>query len=124
MVSRESNNRREMEATSSTAAWKEASLAFDGLLNPEIFLTNCSDAARTSSSVTGGSKLKSVLIFLHIRINYRPGYFRPMGEDDVPPLLLFLPQRLGRQYPGCPSRRKVTSRDGCERQQQGSQEHS
>jgi hypothetical protein len=32
----------------------------------EIFLTNCKKAARTSSAVTGGSKLKSVLIFRHI----------------------------------------------------------
>src|SRR5205823_4957390 len=44
----------------------DASFAFDGLLKPLIFLTNWSDAARTSSSVTGGSKLKSVLIFLHM----------------------------------------------------------
>src|SRR5580704_4080395 len=43
-----------------------ASLAFDGLLKPLIFLTNCSEAARTSSGVTGGSKLKSVLMFLHM----------------------------------------------------------
>jgi hypothetical protein len=28
--------------------------------------TNCSDAARTSSSVVGGSKLKSGLMFRHI----------------------------------------------------------
>jgi hypothetical protein len=38
-------------------------------LKPLIFLTNCSEAARTSSSVTGGSKLKSVLIFLHIGLD-------------------------------------------------------
>ena len=36
------------------------------LLKRLIFLTNCSDAALTSSSVTGGSKLKSVLMFRHI----------------------------------------------------------
>jgi len=41
-------------------------LAFDGLLNPLIFLTNCNEAARISSSVAGGAKLNSVLIFLHI----------------------------------------------------------
>ena len=43
-----------------------ASFAFDGLLKPLIFLTNWSEAARISSPVTGGSKLKRVLIFLHI----------------------------------------------------------
>src|ERR1700680_1320423 len=66
VVSSERSSRVEIAATSSTAARNESSLAFDGLLNPVIFRTNCSEAARTSSSVTGGSKLKSVLIFLHI----------------------------------------------------------
>src|SRR5262249_43524377 len=55
-----------MAAISSIADWNAASLALDGLLNPVIFLTNCSEAARTSSSVTGGSKLNRVLMFLHI----------------------------------------------------------
>ena len=42
------------------------SLAFEGLVNPLILRTNCSDEARISSSVTGGAKLKSGLIFRHI----------------------------------------------------------
>ena len=53
------------------AAMNAASFALDGLLKPLIFLTNCNEAARTSSGVTGGSKLKSVLIFLHMDIGYR-----------------------------------------------------
>src|SRR6202167_3809109 len=65
-VSSECNRRAEMPAISSMAARNDASFAFDGLLKPVIFLTNCSDAARTSSSLTGGSKLKRILIFLHI----------------------------------------------------------
>src|SRR5437660_5465247 len=65
-VSSERRRRPEMAATSSMAAANAASFAFDGLLKPVIFLTNCRDAARTSSSVTGGLKLKRVLIFLHI----------------------------------------------------------
>ena len=52
----------------STAARNGASLVFEGRLNPVIFLTNCSEAARISSSFTGGSKLKRILIFLHIRM--------------------------------------------------------
>jgi len=36
-----------------------------------IFLTNCSEAARTSSSVTGGSKLKRVLMFRHIHYDLK-----------------------------------------------------
>jgi hypothetical protein len=43
-----------------------SSFAFDGLVKPLIFLTNCTDAARTSSSVTGGSKLNSGLMFRHM----------------------------------------------------------
>src|SRR5689334_10704280 len=66
LVSSERRRRVDMAATSSTAASNEASFAWDGLLKPLIFLTNWREAARTSSGVTGGSKLKSVLIFLHI----------------------------------------------------------
>ena len=40
--------------------------AFDGAVKPLSLRTNCNDAARTSSSVAGGSKLKSVLMFLHM----------------------------------------------------------
>src|SRR6202022_1021640 len=67
LVSSERRRRVEIPAISSTAVRNEPSLAFDGLLKPVIFLTNCSEAARISSSVTSGSKLKSVLIFLHIQ---------------------------------------------------------
>ena len=59
-------NHEFLEAWGVGVDWNASSLAFDGLLKPVIFLTNCSDAARTSSSVTGGSKLKRFLIFLHI----------------------------------------------------------
>jgi hypothetical protein len=67
VVSSDRSNRMETPATSSTAAANASSFAFDGLLKPVIFLTNCSEAARTSGSVTGGSKLKSVLMFRHMR---------------------------------------------------------
>src|SRR5262249_54861762 len=66
VVSNSPINFNDTLAISSTAHANEASFAFDGLLNPVIFRTNCSDAARTSSSVTGGSKLNNVLIFLHM----------------------------------------------------------
>jgi hypothetical protein len=66
VVSSECNSLMEMLATSSIAWRKLASFAFDGLLKPVILRTNCSDAARTSYSVTGGSKLKRFLMFLHI----------------------------------------------------------
>src|SRR5689334_5019876 len=57
-----------------------ASLTFDGLLKPLTFRTNCSEAARISSSVTGGSKLNRVLMFLHmelprgVRVQQNAGY--------------------------------------------------
>src|ERR1700676_4559128 len=70
-VSRERRRRVDAVAISSMAAANDASLAFDGLLKPVIFLTYCSDAARTSPSLTGGSKLKRVLMFLHIERDLR-----------------------------------------------------
>ena len=48
-------------ARGSIASW----LAWEGLLNPLTLRTNCNDAARISSSVTGGSKLKRILILRH-----------------------------------------------------------
>ena len=50
----------------STAARNAASFVFDGLLKPLTFRTNCREAARISSSVTGGEKLKRILIFRHM----------------------------------------------------------
>lgn len=67
MVS-ESTSVRAAAATSSTARLNASSLAFDGFVNPLIFRTNCSDAARTSASVVGGSKLNSGRILRHIGI--------------------------------------------------------
>src|SRR5262249_23715326 len=65
-VVNESTSVRATAATSSTARVNASSLAFDGFVNPLIFRTNCSDAARTSSSVVGGSKLKSGRMFRHM----------------------------------------------------------
>src|ERR1700680_3511728 len=70
-VSSERRSRVEIPAISSTAARNEPSFACDGLLNPLIFLTNWSEAARISSGVTGGLKLKRVLMFLHIRYDFK-----------------------------------------------------
>ena len=67
-VSSDRSRRIETAATSSTAARNAASFAFDGLVKPLIFRTNCSDAARTSSSVTGGSKLNNGRMFRHIPV--------------------------------------------------------
>ena len=67
MVS-ESTSVRAAAATSSTARLNASSFVFDGFVKPLIFLTNCSDAARTSLSVTGGSKLNSGRILRHIQL--------------------------------------------------------
>jgi len=67
-VSNDMSSFLETAVISSTAARNAASLAFDGLLKPLTFLTNWREAARISSSVTGGSKLKRVLIFLHMSV--------------------------------------------------------
>ena len=71
----------------STARSKAASFAFDGLLNPESFLTNCTDDAKISSDVAGGSKLNNVLIFLHITLAeliYQVSQGRIFGCDSAP----------------------------------------
>jgi hypothetical protein len=68
LVSSEARSLPEAAAISAMAVSKAASFALDGLLNPLILRTNCKDAARISSSVTGGAKLKSILIFLHMSI--------------------------------------------------------
>jgi hypothetical protein len=83
VVSSEWRRRAATAATSSTAARNEASLAFDGLLKPLIFLTNCKDAARISSALTGGSKLKRVLIFLHIRHDLNASERTSNAKDTI-----------------------------------------
>ena len=57
---------RAASATSSIARSNAASFAFEGFEKPLSFLTNCKEDARISSSVAGGSKLKSVLMFRHM----------------------------------------------------------
>src|SRR2546430_16587329 len=68
----------EMAAISSTAARNAASLAFDGLLKPLTFLTNCNEAARISSSVTGGWKVKNVFLLL------KPNVYLHFSRPGVP----------------------------------------
>jgi hypothetical protein len=105
LVSMDRRRRIDTAATSSTAAWKISSFDFDGLLKPVIFLTNCNEAARTSSSVTGGSKLKSVLIFLHIRglhsLKPSPTGVTLLGGSATPP---------GGEFRPFPSWRRVSGR--------------
>jgi hypothetical protein len=79
LVSSERRKLAEIAEISSTAARKEASFVFEGLLKPLIFRTNWSAAARISSALTGGSKLNRGLMFLHIvvlncRLSVRRGY--------------------------------------------------
>ena len=64
--------------TSSTARSNASSFALDGLVNPQIFLTNWSDASRISASVAGGSKLNSVLMFLHMA-----ALVSPVGQGNL-----------------------------------------
>ena len=62
----ESSNSRAACATWSTARLNASSFAFEGFVNPLSLRTNCNDDARISSSVAGGLKLWSVLIFRHM----------------------------------------------------------
>jgi hypothetical protein len=50
----------------------------EGLANPLIFLTNCRAAARISSAVAIGSKLYSVLMFLHTLLTSVFGRYKIM----------------------------------------------
>src|SRR6185503_6359066 len=67
-VCRDVKSRRAASETSSTARSKAASLAREGCVKPLSLRTNCSADARISSSVAGGSKLKRVLTFRHMRL--------------------------------------------------------
>jgi hypothetical protein len=63
-------------AISSIAVSKASELAAEGLLNPLNLRTNCTAAARISSSLAGGAKLCSCLMFRHIIIKqYQIGAF-------------------------------------------------
>src|ERR1019366_2589829 len=66
LVSSEERSWVEAAAMASIAAKKAGSLALEGLLMPPILRTNWREAARTSSEVTGGSKLKSILMLRHM----------------------------------------------------------
>ncbi len=54
MVTSECSRLVAMRAPSSTARSNASRFAFEGLLKPESLRTNCSEAARISSSLAGG----------------------------------------------------------------------
>ena len=93
MVASDASSLLDTPAISSTAASNASSFAFDGFVKPLIFRTNCTEAARTSSGVTGGSKLKSGLIFRHIDFSSlyvgQDGILRPDGIRPVPVFISF-----------------------------------
>src|SRR5205085_11283742 len=68
LVCSESINRCAAEATLSTARLKAASFARDGRVDPLSLRTNCTAAARISSSLAGGAKLASVLMLRHMPV--------------------------------------------------------
>jgi hypothetical protein len=72
-------------ATSSTARSNAASFAFEGTLKPLSLRTNCSDASRISSSVAGGSKLNSVLMFRHMATPVQGGFPSPWYAGPTMP---------------------------------------
>src|SRR3954463_15435113 len=57
--------------TSLMARLNASSLARDGFVVPLNLRTNCKAEARISSSVAGGSKLASVLMFRHMTLFYK-----------------------------------------------------
>src|SRR5512140_1647349 len=81
-------------ATCSTARSNATSLTFDGTLKPLSLRTNWSDASLISSSVAGGSKLKSVLIFLHMVVT-SPKWHRNGSPGVEVSLMVGTPWRTG-----------------------------
>ena len=63
--------------TSATARSNASAFALEGFADPLILRTYCSAEAWISSSVAGGSKLWSVLMFRHIRQAYPRRISRP-----------------------------------------------
>ncbi len=76
LVTSEFSSFEDAIAISATARLKASSFTAEGLANPLIFLTNCKAAAWISSSVAGGSKLYSTLMFLHTLFTSAIGYCR------------------------------------------------
>src|SRR5258705_300242 len=72
LIVSESIRWRAIVVTSSTARLNTASFACEGCVVPLNLRTNCSADARISSSVAGGAKFASVLMFLHIFAPHDP----------------------------------------------------
>jgi hypothetical protein len=70
-VTSAASKRLVLAAISSTARPKAASFTLEGFWEPLTLRTYWSAAARTSSSVAGGSKLWSVLMFRHMASSSR-----------------------------------------------------
>src|ERR1700744_6581345 len=86
-VCSEIRRRRAEAETSATARSNASALACEGLLKPESFRTNCSAEAWISSSVAGGSKLNSVLMFRHMISSFartERHLGRPLKNDPQP----------------------------------------
>ena len=84
-----------------TAALKAASFARDGLVKPLILRTYCNDAAWISSSVAGGSKLNSGLMFLHIlrrTFEYRQEISDQILEHGMFPYAMKMANEFGAPY--------------------------
>src|SRR5439155_20287195 len=71
LIVSESIKWRSIAVTSSTARLNTASFACEECVVPLNLRTNCSADARISSSVAGGAKFASVLMFLHISAPHR-----------------------------------------------------
>ena len=101
-----SRRRWDAEATSSTAALNASSFLRDGARYPLTFRTNCSAAARISSSVAVSSGLRSVLMLRHMRETV-PHPFASGGDPHVPLICGWSAQ----MYLNVPARRKVRPND-------------
>jgi hypothetical protein len=83
VVTSESMRTLATSAIPSTARSNAASFAWEGFVKPDSFLTNWSEASRISASVAGGSKLKRVLMFLHMGSPRRSSQCNAISIDFV-----------------------------------------
>src|SRR5262249_17007465 len=84
LVTSECRSSRATSVVRSTARRNAASFICDGRLKPESLRTNWSAAARISSSLTGGSKLNSVLMLRHMPVTIPRGPRRDSLAGEEP----------------------------------------
>lgn len=105
------SNSRAASLTASTASSNAAWFACGGFVYPLTFLTNCNAAARTSSSVAGGSKLNNGRMLRHMtswsmapaRLSTHDAEGAPRSRRQINDRAQTSPTCTARSVGGCPT---------------------